>query len=79
MIRTQCFQCQGLSLIPGQVTKSLQAMRSTAKKEKNRIFFNFWLCYFFLAVCGLFSSCTEWGLLSSYIVQASHSSGFPCC
>ena len=28
---------------------------------------------------GLFSSCGEWGLLSSYGVQASHCNGFSCC
>ena len=25
--------------------------------------FNFWLCWVFVAVRGLFSSCGEWGLL----------------
>ena len=28
---------------------------------------------------GLFSSCREWGLLSSCCVQASHCSGLSCC
>ena len=56
MIRTQCFQCQGLSLIPGQVTKSLQAMQHS-QKRKNRIFFlNF--IYLFLAVLDL--PCCLW-------------------
>ena len=26
----------------------------------------------------LFSSCSEWGLLSSYVAWASHCSGFSC-
>ena len=30
-------------------------------------------------LCGLFSSCGEQRLLSSFAVQASHCSGFSCC
>ena len=30
-------------------------------------------------LCGLFSGCGEWGLLSSYCVLASHCGGFFCC
>ena len=30
-------------------------------------------------LCGLFSSCGEWGLLSSCCAPASHWSGFSCC
>ena len=26
------------------------------------LFVYFWLCWLFVAVCGLFSSCDEWGL-----------------
>ena len=41
--------------------------------------------FFFLAVLGFycrlraFSSCSEWGLLSSCAIQASHCDGFSCC
>ena len=31
-----------------------------------------------LLLSGLFSSCGEWGLLSSYCAQASRCSGFSC-
>ena len=31
-----------------------------------------------LAVCGLFSSCSKWGLLSSCGVQTSYCGGFSC-
>ena len=30
-------------------------------------------------LCGLFSSCGEWGLLSSCGARASHRGGFSCC
>ena len=30
-------------------------------------------------LCGLFSSCKEWGLLSSCSMWASHPGGFSCC
>ena len=45
------------------------------KKKK----LNFWLCWVFIAVCRLFSSCSELGLLSSCGcgTRASHCSGFP--
>ena len=46
---------------------------------KNNIlyyFIYFWLCWVFIAVCGLFSGCSKWGLLSSCSVQASPCSGF---
>ena len=39
-------------------------------------FIYFWLCWVFIAVCGLFSGCSKWGLLSSCSVQASPCSGF---
>ena len=29
------------------------------------IYLSFWLCWVLIAVHGLFSSCSEWGLLSS--------------
>ena len=32
-----------------------------------------------LMLLGLFSSCGEWGLLSSCSVRASHCGGFSCC
>ena len=48
--------------------------------------FYFFNCiYLFMAVLDLcccedlFSSCGEWGLLSSCSVQASHCGGFSCC
>ena len=33
----------------------------------------------FTAVCELFSSCSKWGLLSSFGVRASCCGGFSCC
>ena len=42
------------------------------------LFIYIWLCWVF-AVCGLFSSCSKWGLLSSCRVQAAHCGGFSCC
>ena len=39
--------------------------------------FIFWLCWVFVAACGLFSSCPEQGLLSSGGVRAC-CSGFAC-
>ena len=36
-------------------------------------------CTGFPLLLGLFSSCGEWGYLSSCCVQASHCSGFSCC
>ena len=39
----------------------------------------FWLCWFFVAGSGLFSSCREWGLLASCGVWASHCGGFSRC
>ena len=44
-----------------------------------RITFFFQLCWVFIAACRLFSSCSEWWLLSSCSAQASHCSGFSCC
>ena len=38
----------------------------------------FWLCWVFIA-SWLFSSCVEWGLLSSCGVWVSHCGGFSCC
>ena len=38
-----------------------------------------WLCWVFVAVLGLFSSCCEQGLLSDCGPQVSCSSGFSCC
>ena len=37
--------------------------------------------YFFVCagLCGLFSSCSQWGLLSSFRVPASRWGGIPCC
>ena len=32
-----------------------------------------------LHCCMVFSSCTEWGLLSLWGVKASHCGGSPCC
>ena len=43
------------------------------------LFIYFWLCWVFIAVCELFSSCREQELLSSCGVWASHHSGFSCC
>ena len=44
--------------------------------------FNFCLLIYFCAgsllLCGLSSSCEEWGLLSSWDVRASHGIGFFC-
>ena len=40
-------------------------------------FMYLWLCWVF-AVCEVFSSCTQWGLLSSFSSQASHRGGFSC-
>ena len=37
----------------------------------------FWLCWVFIAVRA-FSSCGEWGLLSSGSVKAFHCTGFSC-
>ena len=38
------------------------------------------ILFLYLAVLSLrFSSCSEWGLLSSCWAQASHCSGFSCC
>ena len=45
----------------------------------NCLQFSFKINYLFLPVLSLFSSCGKWGLLSSFGVQASHCSGFPCC
>ena len=68
MIRAQCFQCQGLSLIPGQVTKSLKAMQHS-QKRKNSIFLkNFYLFIFGCAGSSLllvgFSLVVESGVYS---------------
>ena len=41
--------------------------------------FYFWLHWVFLAVRGLFSSCSKWGLLFSCSAQASLGGGFSCC
>ena len=59
MIRTQRLQCQDLGLTPGQLTKSLEVMQHSIG-----FFFYFWLCWLFLAACGLFSSCRESGVYS---------------
>ena len=51
----------------------------------NLFFINYLLFILFLVALGLcfcvlaFSSCGEWGLLSSSGVQASHCGGFSCC
>ena len=42
-------------------------------------FFNSWLYWAFLAVQGLFSNCSDRGLLSGCSGRASHSGGFSCC
>ena len=42
-------------------------------------FFNFWLCWIFTAVHGLFSACSERRLLSSCGERASHPGGFSLC
>ena len=39
----------------------------------------FWLCWVFVAVCGLFSGCGEQGLLPNCSGQAFHCHGFSCC
>ena len=39
----------------------------------------FWLHWVFVAVCRLFSSCSEQELLSSWGAKASHCGGFSCC
>ena len=50
----------------------------------NMLFFNIFI-YLFLVVLGLccctwaFSSCGEWGLLSSWSARVSHCGGFSCC
>ena len=38
----------------------------------------FWLRWVLVALCGLFSSCSEWGIPSSCGVWASRCSGFSC-
>ena len=38
-----------------------------------------WLCWVFIAACGLSVNCGEWGLCSSCRARASHCSGFSCC
>ena len=45
--------------------------------SKNDVVFIFG-CAGSLLLCGLFSSCREWGPLSSCDVQASHCDGFSC-
>ena len=42
------------------------------------LFIYFWPCWAF-SLCGLSSSCGEWGLLSSWSAQASHCGSFYCC
>ena len=42
------------------------------------VFTDLGLCLVFVAVRGLYSSCGEWGLLSS-CARASHCGGFSCC
>ena len=42
------------------------------------LFIYLWLCWLLL-LCGLFSSCGEWGLLSSCRVQAFHCGGSFSC
>ena len=42
-------------------------------------FFNSWLYWAFLAAQGLFSSCSDRGLLSGCSGRASHCGGFSCC
>ena len=46
-------------------------------------FFFFFLiifgCIGSLLLCGLFSSCGQWGLLSCFGAQVSHCGGFSCC
>ena len=41
-------------------------------------FFLIFDCARFSLLCGVYSSCREWELLSSWSVQASHCSGFSC-
>ena len=68
----------GLSETPPTppTTPSLWVFSALPLKKKN---------YLFIFACpgpsllrGLFSSCGEWGLLSSCSVRASHFSGFSC-
>ena len=42
------------------------------------LFIYLWVCCVFNVMCGLFSSCSRWGLLSSHGVRASHCGGFSC-
>ena len=42
------------------------------------VLFYFWLCWVFIAA-QVFSSCGEWGLLSSCSAPTSHCSVFSCC
>ena len=39
----------------------------------------FWLCWGSSLLCGLFSSCDQWKLLSSCCARASHCGSFSCC
>ena len=41
--------------------------------------FTFWLHLVFIAAHGLFFSCSEQGLFSSFGAQAFHCGGFSCC
>ena len=42
------------------------------------VFILFWLLWVFVAASRPFSSCGEWGLLSSCGIRASHCGGFSC-
>ena len=42
-------------------------------------FFKIFGCTGSSLLCGLFSSCSEWGLLSRSGAWASHCGGFSCC
>ena len=53
-------------------------LRTLFFSPKSYVFFPFG-CAGSLLLPGRFSSCREWGLLSSYGAQASHCSGSSCC
>ena len=69
---------QPISLVDSQLSFVFSFFNGLYLKKKKDYLFIFG-CAGSLLLCGVFSNCSEGGLLSSCGAQASHCSSFSCC